>query len=175
MRRAAALGLVCVLAAAGLTACSAPIGGAVGVRLDAEGRLVGVFDWCPGEGGTDTVILYLASDGGGVTDEVVRLDRDPGRGARSAEEEVVLLDPAGGWRTGKAPSTLDDDVAYDLRAWNPDGDAVEDFPFRISELRGRSGADTILTKKWDGGDPGSYVPTFHTPEDFTRYADTLCD
>jgi hypothetical protein len=128
----------------------------------------------PGQAGTDRIILYLGEDDGGVSDEVVRLDRDPGRSARTAEE-VVLLDPPDGWQTKRAPSSLDADRIYDLRAWNTRGGAVRDFPFRISELDGRTGSDVILTKRWEGEDRGGYVATFRTPEDFARYADTMCD
>ncbi|MFI1194526.1 hypothetical protein ACH4T9_14895 [Micromonospora sp. NPDC020750] len=166
------LGLVCVLVLAGLTSCSAATEGAVGVRLDADGRLIGVFDWCRGKAGTHEIILYLGMDGGGVTDEVVQLDRDPGRSDRTTEE-VVLLGPAAGWQTKLAPPTLDDDQLYTLRAWNKDRGAVRDFPFRISELRGRTGSDVILAKRWEG--EHGYVATFRTPEDFVRYADTVCD
>jgi hypothetical protein len=70
---------------------------------------------------------------------------------------------------------LNDDQIYDLRAGNKDDGAVEDFPFRISELRGRTGSDVILTKRWEGEEHGGYVATFRTPQDFTRYADTVCD
>ncbi|RGC65872.1 hypothetical protein C5N14_26330 [Micromonospora sp. MW-13] len=51
---------------------------------------------------------------------------------------------------------------------------MESFPFRLSELRDRTGPDVILTKRWDGEKHG-YVATFRTPEDFVRYADTVCD
>lgn len=169
MRRAGTLGLICALA---LTGCSAAVEGAVGVRLDAAGRLVGVFDWCPDKPGTDTVILYLGRDGGGVGDEVVRLDRDSGRAATS--EDVVLPDPAGAWVTKMAPATLDDDTVYHLRAWNEDDGAVEDFPFRIRELRGRTGSDVILTKRYVGEEQGGYATSYRTPEDFARYAETVC-
>jgi hypothetical protein len=167
------LGLICALALAGLTGCSAVTEGAVGVRLDADGRLVGVFNWCRGKAGTDAITLYLGREDGGVTDKVIQLERDPGRSARTAEE-VVLLDPAAGWQTKLAPPTLDDGQIYDLRAWNKDGGAVKDFPFRIGELRGRTSA-VILTKQWEGGEHGGYVAAFHTPEDFARYADTVCN
>jgi len=168
------LGLICALVLAGLTGCSAATEGAVGVRLDADGRLVGVFDWCQRKAGTDAISLYLGKEDGTVTDEVIKLVRDPGRSARTAEE-VVLLDLAAGWQTKLAPPTLNDDQIYDLRAWNKDGGAVEDFPFRISELRGRTGSDVILTKRWEGEEHGGYVATYRTPEDFARYADTVCD
>ncbi|NES29899.1 hypothetical protein GCE86_24640 [Micromonospora terminaliae] len=174
MRRTGMLGLVCALVLAGLTGCVAATEGAVGVRLDADGRLVGVFDWCRGKAGTDRITLYLSKDDGTLTDKVIRLERDPGRSARTAEE-VVLLDPGAGWQTTLAPPTLDDDQIYDLTAGNKDYGAVKDFPFRISELRGRTGSDVILTKQWDGGEHGAYVAKFHTPEDFARYANTVCD
>ncbi|MEU8286510.1 hypothetical protein AB0C01_19480 [Micromonospora sp. NPDC048905] len=167
------LGLICALVLAGLSGCSPVIEGAVGVRLDADGRLVGVFDWCRGKG-TDRITLYLGKEDGGVTDKVIQLDRDPGRGARTAEE-VVLLDPMAGWQTKLAPPTLDDDQIYDLRSWNEGGGPVEDFPFRISEMRGRTGSAVILTKRWEGEEHGGYVATFHTLEGFARYAKTVCD
>ncbi|MFG3700847.1 hypothetical protein ACGF5C_23485 [Micromonospora sp. NPDC047620] len=173
MRRTGMLGLICALVLAGLTGCSPATEGAVGVRLDADGRLVGVFDWCRGKG-TDGITLYLSEDDGGVTDKVIQLEREPGRSARTAEE-VVLLDPAASWQTKLAPPTLGDGQIYNLSAWNRDGGAVEDFPFRISELRGRTGSAMILTKRWEGGEHGGYVATFHTPEDFARYANTVCD
>ncbi|WP_433342113.1 hypothetical protein [Micromonospora sp. CA-111912] len=174
MRRTGILGLICVLVLAGLTSCSAAIEGAVGVRLDADGRLVGVFDWCRGKAGADEITLYLGrGDDGGVTKRVVQLDRDSGRRARTAEE-VVLLSPSAGWQTKLAPPTLNDPQIYNLRAWNRNQGAVRDFPFRISELRNRTGPDVILTKRWKGDEHG-YVATFHTPEDFVRYADTVCD
>ncbi|MEV5768695.1 hypothetical protein AB0L34_29585 [Micromonospora sp. NPDC052213] len=174
MRRTGMLGLICALVLAGLTGCSAATEGAVGVRLDADGRLVGVFDWCRGKAGTDGITLYLGNDDGGVTDKVIQLERDAGRSARSAEE-VVLLDPAAGWQTKLAPPTLDDGQIYDLGAWNKNDGAVEGFPFRISELRGRTGSAVILTKRWEGGEHGGYVATFRTPEDFARYANTVCN
>lgn len=167
------LGLSCALVLAGLTGCSPAIEGAVGVRLDADGRLVGVFDWCRGKG-THEITLYLGNERGGVTDKVIELEREPGRSARTAEE-VVLLNPTVGWQTKLVPPTLDDGQIYDLRAWNRGGSAVEDFPFRISEMRGRTGSAVILTKRWEGGEQGGYVATFHTPEDFARYANTVCD
>ncbi|MGW0506857.1 hypothetical protein [Micromonospora sp. NPDC003241] len=166
--------LICALMLAGLTGCSAVTEGAVGVRLDADGRLVGVFDWCRGKAGTDAITLYVGRDDGGVTDKVIELERDPGHSARTTEE-VVLLDPAAGWQTKLAPPTLDDTQIYDLRAWNKDGGAVEDFPFRIGELRGQTGSAVILTKRWKGGEPGGYVAALHTPEEFARYADTVCN
>ncbi len=101
------LGLICALVLAGLTGCSAPTEGVVGMRLDADGRLVGVFDWCRGKAGTDAIILYLGLNGGGVTDEVIQRERDPARSAHTAEE-VVLLDPAAGWQTKLAPPSLGD-------------------------------------------------------------------
>ncbi|MFG3602255.1 hypothetical protein [Micromonospora chersina] len=174
MRRTGMLGLICALVLAGLTGCTPATEGAVGVRLDADGRLVGVFDWCRGKAGTDGITLYLSMDDGMVTDKVIQIERDPGRSARTAEE-VVLLDPATGWQTKLAPPALDDDQIYNLRAWNKDVGAVEDFPFRISELRGPTGSDMILTKRWEGQEHGGYVAAFHTPEDFARYADTVCD
>ncbi|MGC4810082.1 hypothetical protein ACLQ29_06070 [Micromonospora sp. DT228] len=173
MRRTGMLGLICALVLAGLTGCSPVKEGAVGVRLDADGRLVGVFDWCRGKG-TDDITLYLGSADGGVTDKVIQLERDPGRSPRTAEE-VVLLNPADGWQTKLTPSTLDDDQIYDLRSWNSDGGPVEDFPFRISELRGRTGSAVILAKRWEGEEQGGYVATFHTLEGFARYAKTVCD
>ncbi|MEU8185135.1 hypothetical protein AB0B86_30690 [Micromonospora sp. NPDC049047] len=173
MRRAGTLGLICALVLAGLTGCSPVTEGAVGVRLDADGQLVGVFDWCRGKGSAD-ITLYLGDGDGGVTEKVIELDRDPGHRARTAEE-VVLLNPATGWQTKLAPPTLDDDKVYDLRSWNSGGGPVEDFPFRISELRGRSGSAVILTKRWEGEENGGYVATFHTLEGFARYADTVCD
>jgi len=174
MPRPGMLGLVCALGLAALTGCGPSTEGAIGVRLDAGGQLVGVLGWCGGGAGTDTIILYLGQEDGSVTDEVVRLDRDPGRGARNAEE-VVLLDPADGWLARRTASTLDTGQIYDLRAWNTRGGAVRDFPFRISELTGRTGSDVILTKRWEGEDRGGYVATFRTPADFARYADTMCD
>ncbi|MEU2612957.1 hypothetical protein ABZ570_15465 [Micromonospora sp. NPDC007271] len=169
------LGLICLLVLAGLTSCSPPTEGAVGVRLDADGRLVGVFDWCRGKAGTNVIALYLGSGGGGATgaDPVVYLERDPGRSARTAEE-VVLLDPTSGWQTKVTPPSLDDDQVYELRAWNEDHGKVRDFPFRISELRGRTGSEVILTKSWDLEEQ-AYVATFRTPEDFVSYADTVCN
>lgn len=127
-----------------------------------------------GKAGTDTIILYRGKDDGSVADEAVRLDREPGRDAR-AVDDVVLLDPGDDWQATLLPSALNDDEVYDLRAWNKDQGAVEDFPFRISELRDRTGPDVILTKQWDGNDPGRYVATFRTPEDFAQYADSACD
>lgn len=127
----------------------------------------------PGKG-SDKIILYRGNDDGGVADKVIELEREPGRSARTAED-VVLLDPAAGWQTKLAPSRLDDSQIYDLRAWNSNGDAVEDFPFRISDMRGRTGSAMILTKRWEGGEHGGYVATFHTPEEFARYANTVCD
>ncbi|WP_033667635.1 hypothetical protein [Salinispora fenicalii] len=174
MRRTVVLGLMCALALAGLTGCSVPIEGVVGVRLDADGRLVGVFDWCRGKAGADTIILYLGLNDGGVADEVIQLERDPARSAHTAEE-VVLLDPAAGWQTKLAPPSLDDSQLYSLRAWNENPGAVKDFPFRISELRGHTGSAAILTKQWAAGEPGGFVADFHTPEEFARYADTVCD
>jgi len=176
MRRTGTLALIGALVLAGLTSCSPATEGAVGVKLDAAGRLVGVFNWCRGKAGADAITLYLGRDEGGVTGEVVQLERDPARSAR-AVEEVVLLGPAAGWQTKLAPPTLDDDQIYSLRARNKDGGVVEAFPFRISELRGRTGSDVILTKGWEGGDGegAGYVATFHTPEDFVDYADTVCD
>lgn len=162
---------------AGLTGCSAPIEGAVGVRLDADGRLVGVFDWCRGKAGADTIILYLSEGLDGVTDKVIQLQREPGRSSPT-REEVVLLDPAAGWQTESAPPTLNDGQVYNLRAWNEDEGAVQSFPFRISELRGLTGPDVILTKQWEGDGSehgGGYVTTFHTPEGFAGYADEVCD
>ncbi|TDC34548.1 hypothetical protein E1211_17235 [Micromonospora sp. 15K316] len=173
MRRTGLLGLICALVLAGLTACSAPIEGAVGVRLDPDGRLVGVFDWCRGKGAV-VITLYRGVDGGGVRGKVIRLEREQDRRARETEE-VVLLDPADGWRTKLAPATLDDEQMYDLRAWNEDGGAVEDFPFRVSELRDRAGPNTILTKRWEGDTDGGYVATYRTHEDFARHARTVCD
>lgn len=105
---------------------------------------------------------------------MIQLERDPDRNARTAEE-VVLLDPAARWQTKLAPPTLDDGQIYDLRAWNKNDGAVEDFPFRIGELRGRTGSAVILAKRWEGGKHGGYVAAFHTPEEFARYADTVCD
>lgn len=174
MRRTVVLGLICILVAVGLTGCSAPTEGVVGVRLDADGRLVGVFDWCRGKAGTDTIILYLGRDRGGVTDKVIQLERDPGRNAPAAEE-VVLLGPAAGWQAKLAPPSLDEGQIYTLRAWNKNDGAVKDFPFRISELRGQTGSAVILTKQWEGEESGGYVAAFHTPEEFARYADTVCD
>ena len=173
VRRTGILGLICALVLAGLTGCTPATDGAVGVRLDADGRLVGVFDWCRGKG-TDRITLYLDNEAGGVTDKVIQLERDPGRSARTAEE-VVLLDPAAGWHTKLAPTTLDDSQIYYLHARNRDGGVVRSFTFRISEMRGRTGSAVILTKRWEGGEPGGYVATFHTPEDFARYADAVCD
>jgi hypothetical protein len=173
MRRTAMVGLICALVLAVLTGCSPVKEGAVGVRLDDDGRLVGVFDWCRGRG-ADRISLYLGNGDGGVTDEVVQLDRDPGRSARTAEE-VVLLNPEAGWQVKLAPRTLDDDRTYALRSWNSGGGPVEDFPFRISEMRGRTGSAVILTKRWEGEERGGYVSTFHTLEGFARYAKTVCD
>ncbi|MET7397925.1 hypothetical protein ABZS66_30995 [Dactylosporangium sp. NPDC005572] len=170
MRRTGAIVVISALALAGLTGCSAAVEGIAGVRVDADGQLVGILDWCPGKPGADTIVLYKGGDGG-VTDEVVELDRPAGPDTRTAED-VVLLAPAGGWQTRRAPAALDDDQLYDLRAWNSNDAAVDDFPFRIGELRGRAGRDTILTKQWDGK---RYVATFHTPEDFATYADSRCD
>ncbi|MEO3930267.1 hypothetical protein ABGB07_41425 [Micromonosporaceae bacterium B7E4] len=59
MRRLGMLGLICAVVLAGLTSCSVATEGAVGVRLDADGRLVGMFDWCRGKAGTDAITLYL--------------------------------------------------------------------------------------------------------------------
>lgn len=165
--------MICALVLAGLTGCTPATEGVVGIRLDAEGRLVGVLHWCPDKAGADTVILYRGKDDGSVTDEVVHLDRDRGHDARPAQD-VVLLDPGSGWQTRRAPSALDDDRVYDLRAWNSNGGAVVDFPFRISELRGRTGPDVILTKRWKGEDHGGYVATFQTPGDFASYAEGAC-
>ncbi|MEV8516322.1 hypothetical protein [Dactylosporangium sp. NPDC051484] len=174
MRRTGVLVVISALVLAGLTSCSAATEGAVGIRLDADGRLVGVLAWCPGKAGADEIVLYHAKDNGSVADEVVRLDRDPGRDARIAED-VVLLDPGSGWHANRTPSTLDDDRVYDLRAWNSNEGAVVDFPFRISEMRGRTGPDVILTKRWEGSpDRGRYVATFRTPEDFVHYANAVC-
>lgn len=173
MRRTVVLVLISALALAGLTGCIPATEGAVGVRLDADGRLVGVFDWCRGKAGTDAIILYLRRNDGGVTDKVIQLERDPGRGAHTTEE-IVLLDPAAGWQTKLTPPpSLDDGQIYELRAWNTNDDVVESFPFSISELRGQPGSATILTKQWEGGEDGGYVAAFHTPEEFDRYADTV--
>ena len=172
MRQTGVLGLISVLVLAGLTGCSPATEGAIGVRLDAEGRLVAVLGWCQGEG-TDTIILYRGNDDGAAIDEVLRLDRDPGRGDRTAEE-IVLLDPGEGWQTKQTASTLDTASVYDLRAWNTRGGKVRDFPFRISELNDQTGSNVILTKQWEGEDRGGYVAAFRTPEDFAHYADTMC-
>lgn len=171
MRRTGLLGLICTLVLAGLAGCSPATEGAVGVRLDADGRLVGVFDWC--HGGTDTIALLFGQDDGSVGDGVIQLERGPGR-ARAAEE-ITLLDPGAGWQTTPVPSDLDDDRIYALRAWNRGGGKVDDFPFRISELRGRTGSAVILSKRWEGEARGGFVATFYTPEDFARYADEVCD
>ncbi|MER7167299.1 hypothetical protein ABT336_14670 [Micromonospora sp. NPDC000207] len=162
---------------AGLTGRSAPTEGAVGVRLNADGRLVGVFDWCRGKAGADMIALCLSDDLGGVTDEVTQLRWEPGLSSPTTEE-VVLLGLAADWQTEQAPPTLNDSQVHNLRAWNEDEGAVQSFPFRISELRGRTGPDVILTKQWEGDGSehgGGYVATFHTPEGFARHADKVCD
>ncbi|WBB78241.1 hypothetical protein O7606_18615 [Micromonospora sp. WMMD882] len=165
--------MIFALVLAGLTARSPPTEGAVGVKLDAEGRLVGVFDWCRGKTGAESIRLVLDMESSGVEEKVIELKREPGRRARTAEE-VVLLDPGPGWRTELATAALDDDVAYALRAWNRKEGIVAAFPFQISELRSHAGSDLILTKEWDNGASG-YVGTFRTADDFARYAETVCD
>jgi hypothetical protein len=170
-RHTVIIGLISALMSAGLAGCSASIEGAVGVKLDGAGRLVGVFDWCEGKGGAHTIILYLTDEDAELTERVIRLQRQSDHSAPSTEE-VVLLDPAADWRTERAPSTLDDDRTYDLRAWNRAEGAVSDFPFRISELRDRAGSDEILIKRWDGK---RYVAELHSPADFARHAETVCD
>ncbi|MFC7548968.1 hypothetical protein [Plantactinospora sp. GCM10030261] len=172
MRRTGVRVVICALVVFGLSGCQPATEGVLGVRLDAQGRLVGVFDWCDGKAGARIIVLHLSGDDGGATDEVVRLDRVPGRRARAAEE-VVILDPSDDWRSTLTPTALGDDRTYNLDAWNKDDGMAHGFPFEIGELRARADSGAILTKQWRHQE-GRYIATFHTPESFARHADAVC-
>jgi hypothetical protein len=126
--------------------------------------------WCPGSGGTATVMLFTFEKGD-IGETMVTLEHDEG-GPAGTYDEVTIADPEPGWRAGR-PVELDDSRPYLLRAWNRDGDRAANFPFQVDELRRPADPARPILVKTRVGDDG-YESTFRSPEVFRQASGREC-
>lgn len=165
------------LALGALAGCSPSVRGLSGIRLDADHQPVAVLGLCGDFGTATSIILYEADPSGGVHKRRAVLERTGGDTPRYLE--VPLAAPPPGWRVDVALTNLaDTGQAYELRAWNEDGDnRVGSFPFRVSELGDGPDADrTILTKVRIAATSGAdrYDSVFLTPAEFRQRTEQAC-
>jgi len=116
-----------------LTGCiggDSPVG-AVGVHLDADGRVVAEVVAC-GEQVAEVDLARLDEDDVEAEDPTVgRWTTDDGAA------ELVLADPGAGWTVATDAGTLDPDALYDLGAGYVDTDrGTTDAQFRPRDLAG---------------------------------------
>lgn len=155
-----------------LTACSPTVRGVSGIRLNAGGP-VAVLGLCDDFGPLDTVIFYRATSGGGVGDAILELERVSEQ-PPSLLLTVDLSHPDESWRitAGQVPSTLDPTQAYEVRAWNAEGDnRVYSFPFQAAEVPGEGAAAGILVKTYT---EAGYTSHTMTEDSFKAFAGDRC-
>ena len=130
LRRGAATVGLTTLVTAGLTACSPPNVGQVGVGVDAQGRPVGFVQVCTGY--VDKARLY-AEPGADIDNWVGSWNVEP---VVTNASSWSLERGGGGWTAPKPLGALTDATVYSLNAGAQDGSGTAGYVlFTLSDLK----------------------------------------